>query len=497
MVYYRKYRPQQIDDLDNAHVRETLTSVLKHGNTHAFLFTGPKGLGKTSAARIVAKAVNCTSRAKNEVEPCNTCEQCVSITEGTNLDVLEIDAASNRGIDEIRDLKEKIRLAPVSAQKKVYIIDEVHMLTTEAFNALLKTLEEPPSHAMFILCTTEVHKVPATISSRCFHLHFKPATEEELVRSFMRIVEGEKISSDGEALTYIARMSDCGFRDGAKILEEVVALAEGKKITMALVEEKYQISHEVEFVFQMLTVFEKKETKEGLKIVSKLIEHGFDIKHFIMQLMGNLHELLLVKMGVADFKVRNAGLNIGEVQLLFELLSKAYQETRVAVVPQLPLELAIIEFCETQNVTANPSTSSGMTKDDEGVTVSSLRKKVGEIKKNETLYGEKKKEKEEKEIVETKTVELEHAAPNGDVTPEWLAHFWLELISEMKKHNHTIAGLLRGCKIGSFDKKRLIIQTKYKFHKERLDELKTREALIQAAKLLTGKEIEVVVELRK
>src|SRR5258705_2348813 len=210
MVFYRKYRPQTIDDLDSAAVRQTLFSVLKNPTTHAFLFTGPKGLGKTSTARIIAKVINCENR-KDNIEPCNACSQCKSITDGTNLDVLEIDAASNRGIDEIRDLKEKIRLSPAAAKKKVYIIDEVHMLTTEAFNALLKTLEEPPMNAMFILCTTEPHKVPATIISRCFHISFSPATEEELVRSFTRIVKAEKIDITEDALKYVASLSDRGF----------------------------------------------------------------------------------------------------------------------------------------------------------------------------------------------------------------------------------------------------------------------------------------------
>jgi DNA polymerase III subunit gamma/tau len=501
MVYYRKYRPQTIDDLDNAQVRETLTSVLKKSTTHAFLFTGPKGLGKTSTARIIAKVVNCEKR-KESVEPCNECEQCTSITSGTNMDVLEIDAASNRGIDEIRELKEKIRLSPVSASKKVYIIDEVHMLTTEAFNALLKTLEEPPSHAMFILCTTEPHKVPATIISRCFHLNFKPATEEELIRSFKRIVKAEKIDIELEALKYIAGMSDRGFRDGAKILEEVVSLTEGKKITLELVEEKYQVSHEAEHVIKMFDVFEKKNTKEGLEIISKLIEQGFDIKHFITQLMENLHESLLVKVGITNPDARDSALTIEDIQMLFELLSKAYADTKFAVLPQLPLELAIIEYCESQNYIQQTEQSGGnivATKRGvkEEVTVSSLRKQVGTIKKIQALYGDKgKKEEEIEETIKTSSVELMHASPNGEVTEEWLDHFWKQLISEMKPYNHTVAGLLRGCAIKSFDKKTLIIETSYKFHKERLDDMKTRDALVKVAKLLTGKDVEVKVELR-
>src|SRR3989344_8591969 len=244
MVFYRKYRPQKIEELDSKEVRDKLYSVLESSSvSHAFLFTGPKGLGKTSTARIVAKSLNCerlagstshvankkkkispTSdqrKAKSGVEPCNKCEQCTSITNGTNLDILEIDGASNRGIDEIRDLREKVRLLPVSSAKKIYIIDEVHMLTTEAFNALLKTLEEPPSHAVFILCTTETEKVPDTIASRCVHFSFPKATAPEVVASLAKVVEAEKIVIDAKALELLAASVDGSFRDGMKLLEQL------------------------------------------------------------------------------------------------------------------------------------------------------------------------------------------------------------------------------------------------------------------------------------
>lgn len=534
MVYYRKYRPQNIDDLDNAHVRETLTSVLKKPTTHAFLFTGPKGLGKTSTARIIAKVVNCERRVSSvskvskvskaldtpgtldtpdtfSIEPCNTCEQCVSITNGTHMDVLEIDAASNRGIDEIRELKEKIRLAPVSAKQKVYIIDEVHMLTTEAFNALLKTLEEPPSHAMFILCTTEPHKVPQTIISRCTHFSFSLATTEELVRSFKRIVKGEKIDINDDALVMIAELADGGFRDGAKLLEEVVSIANGEKITKELIESKYQVSSIKHQVLRLLDAFIAKDTKAGLEIVQNLVEQGVDIKNFLQTLMGVLHTELLLQVGIKESEEakKRKNLSVDEIKVLFEILSRAYADTKFAVLPQLPLELAIIEYCtemvEEQNETplrqdfeghAN-GTAVAVQKKESGVTVSSLRKQVGTIKKIQALYGDKsKKDDEVKETITTTSVELMHASPNGEVTAEWMDHFWKQLIAEMKQYNHTVAGLLRGCKIASFDKKTLKIQTNYKFHKERLDDMKTRDALMKVAKLLTGKDVEVVVELK-
>jgi DNA polymerase-3 subunit gamma/tau len=517
MVFYRKYRPQLINDLDNALVRETLLSVLKSSSQHAFLFTGPKGLGKTSTARIIAKVVNCEKRKKDDVEPCNKCDQCVSITNGTNLDVLEIDAASNRGIDEIRELKEKIRLSPSSASKKVYIIDEVHMLTTEAFNALLKTLEEPPSHAMFILCTTEQHKVPATIVSRCMHINFSFATDDEIVRSLKRVSSGEKLKIDDDALYAIAKMADGGFRDATKILEELVALADGKKIAKELIEEKYQVSSIMYLVFGILGALSKRQVKEALGIVSELVKKGVDIKHFLSKNIEVLHEVLLSQMGIQNTKYdipaspastrgvprgeQNTKFSTDEIKILFEIFSKAYADMKYAVLPQLPLELAIIEYCESFNQEksiAEVNEELPQKKvEDNGVTVSSLRKQVGTIKKVQALYGTPKPDVSiDEPTIKTSTVELMHASPNGEVTNEWLDHFWKNIISEIKNYNHTTSGVLRGCSIKSYNKKTLVIETIYKFHKERLDEIKTREALGKVCKLLTGKDVEVKVELK-
>ncbi len=459
MVFYRLYRPQKINDLDSQKVRDALFSVFQ-GKTipHAFLFTGPKGLGKTSTARIIAKILNCekindysskksgkkkaVKTIKNKkIEPCNKCSQCLSIINGSNIDVLEIDGASNRGIDEIRDLREKIKLSPALALKKVYIIDEVHMLTTEAFNALLKTLEEPPSHAVFVLCTTEQHKVPETIADRCFRVAFKRATTEELVRSFKRIVLLEKIKIDEDALVAIAKLSDGSFRDGAKILEEISLIAKTKKITKEFLEEKYQILSIESRVLELIKYLEEKNTKKAIELTSKLVKEGVEIKYFIEQLINRLHDELLIKTQVLNDKPLTR-FNIAEILVLVELLTRANSEVKFAVLAQIPLEIAIIKWSgEKEEII------------------------IKEGLQEETLVKEKK-----------------------DFTQE-PSSFWQNLIEKVKPYNHSVAGLLRGCVLSNMDDKKITIETRYKFHKERLDDSKTRNAIEKAAEELTGSKL--------
>jgi len=488
MVFYRKYRPQKIEELDSAAVRESLYSILSKASfSHAFLFTGPKGLGKTSTARIVAKVINCerlaasrqslVSSGKNKlktkdqslsakIEPCNKCQQCLSITNGTNMDVLEIDGASNRGIDEIRDLRDKVKLAPFKASKKIYIIDEVHMLTTEAFNALLKTLEEPPAHVVFVLCTTEPHKVPATILSRCFRVVFKPATEEELVRSFQRIVKEEKLSADKDGLKTIAHLSDGSFRDGVKILEEISVVANGKEITKELVEKKYKLTSVEKQITNLLSHLKEKDSQKAFGLISDLMETGVDVRYFLEQLIGRLHLILLEKVGAGEKDSASPALEIYEIKILVDLFSKAYLDTKYAVLEQLPLELAIVEWTEDR--------------------VTDFTRVGGDVQQ-----ALEEKNKTQVSLSENQTME-----EGKDKTSSSLENFWKDLIDKVKPLNHSVAGVLRGCSIKSYTDEKLTIETSYKFHKERLEEEKTRRIIEGMASEIAGNKVSVYVSLR-
>jgi len=517
MVFYRKYRPQTIEELDSKEVRDSLSAAMSNlpqEVPHAFLFTGPKGLGKTSTARIVAKVVNCTGRqltSNNKLlrtrkklsveggelsvnlEPCNTCEQCTSITNGTNLDVMEMDGASNRGIDEIRELKETIKLAPFSASKKVYIIDEVHMLTTEAFNALLKTLEEPPLHALFILCTTELHKVPTTVISRCFHVPFKRATVDELVRSFKRIATSERLHITDDALLRIAALSDGGFRDGVKILEEIAVRAREETISAELVDKFYLLRGSAMQIDKLSESFVKKDVSTGITIIQDTQKAGTDIKYIIEELLKKIHTTILSISGVNGV-VKDTQFGTLELTDLIELsgiLSKAYTETKIAVISELPLELALVDWSVRNG---NVKHSEKVSLLDDAISLSSLRKQVGNIAKQNAVMGEKKEEK--KEPVNTSGVSILHFSANGEITKEWLSEFWSSLLQRLKSEHHTTAGVLRGCTLKSFDRKNLVLQTSYKFHKERLDDLKTKAIIEKTCKELLGKAVTVSIELK-
>lgn len=355
MALYLKYRPQSLDDLIGQEpVKELLSAAFANNKlSHAYLLVGPRGIGKTSTARILAKMVNCESNADI---PCNKCDSCVSITNGSNLDLVEVDAASNRGIDDIRNLRETIKLSPTQSKKKVYIIDEVHMLTTEAFNALLKTLEEPPAHALFILATTEAHKVPETILSRVVRLDFKLASTTELLEALKKIAKAEKIDIEDEALLMLAKKGEGSFRDGEKLLDAMSSL--GKKITAADLVTQMK-SSDFESQMELLVALSKKQTKEGLLVLNKLEENGVNIRDFCLSLMDNLRSLLYIKNDLG-IKLVKEDVGSDKYQKLSELaegfategltraldaFQTALEKMKTAAIPTLPVELAVVEIC--------------------------------------------------------------------------------------------------------------------------------------------------------
>jgi DNA polymerase-3 subunit gamma/tau len=353
VALYRRYRPQTFAAIvGQEHVTRTLRNAIASNQvSHAYLLSGSRGIGKTTIARLIAKAVNCT-KAKDG-EPCDACENCLAIRDGRFLDLIEIDAASNRGIDEMRDLREKVRFAPSQGQYKVYVIDEAHQLTNEAFNALLKTLEEPPPHAIFVLATTEAGKVPGTIVSRTQRFDLRRIPYKGVVQQLAKICEQEKLTAEPAALDALARHAQGSLRDAESILDMVATFSDGK-VTLKDVDELLGVS-EWEETTKLFDAFAANDGAAGVRIVGALVDDGRDLRLFVRRALDHMRALVLVSStgkapetaseGVAaKLKEQAPKFSLERLARIAKRLLETEQQLKTSEGTPLPLELAILDL---------------------------------------------------------------------------------------------------------------------------------------------------------
>lgn len=355
-VIARKWRPKNFDQLvGQSHISTTLQNALKNGRLpHALLFTGPRGTGKTSSARILAKSLRCPN-AVNFV-PCNQCQICEDVSQGRSIDVIEIDGASNNGVDAIRELRDTVGYMPSSGKYKVYIIDEVHMLSTSAFNALLKTLEEPPEHVVFIMATTEVHKIPQTILSRCQRFDFRRISTRQITEQLKMICEADGVQAEEEALWVIARQGDGSMRDSQSLLDQVITFANGPLKRATVVEILGLTDHAL--LYATLSALAQREPTQILPILSKVALAGYEPSLFAQDLMENLRHLLFVKIGqdqavrmveLPDSELRTlqeiaATLTEEEIHFLFDMAVKGAGDIMRSSEPRIVLEMVLLRM---------------------------------------------------------------------------------------------------------------------------------------------------------
>jgi DNA polymerase III subunit gamma/tau len=499
---YRKYRPSDFSQvIGQKHVVQTLQNSIKSGRVgQAYLFAGPRGTGKTSIARIFAKTINCTSLKNGE--PCKKCEACKVINDNRALDIIEIDAASHTGVDNIRELRETVKLPPSALKYKVYIIDEVHMLSGGAFNALLKTLEEPPSHVVFILATTEVHKIPETILSRVQRFDFTRLTVEEIMKRLSEIAKLEKVKIDQEALEIIASSSEGGMRNAESLLGQVIAL-EDKRITTKEVEFILGTVSEKEMADFAGLIIDKKFPIVFSKI-SELRDSGADFRNFGKSLLNYLRQMLIIKINpdlanmlsyemtkerLGQIEKQVTDTEVEEILSFINILQENTERFKNSQIPQLFLEASIATLICKYPISEATSVDSPPLRP----TAKNPKAESSEIpeKKQEIKYRQESKyltsgnsDEPEKKVKKINTGNI-----SADL--DLVLSNWLGVIDSLKSYNHSLSSVLKMSRPALIEGKYLILKTKYDFYKEKIAETQNRLTIEEAIDKITGVNLKI------
>ena len=474
IVLYRKYRSQNFDELvGQDHITKILKNAIKKDQlSHAYLLVGSRGTGKTSTARILAKAVNCKSPLKDG-NPCNKCEICESISNSSFLDLIEIDAASNRGIDQIRELKERIEFSPSEGRFKVYIIDEVHMLTNEAFNALLKTLEEPPAHIIFILATTDVHKLPATILSRCQRYDFRLGSDEEIRKTLKEIVKKEKLKVEDGAMDILVRNSKGSYRDALSLLD-VVVNGQPKEVNANDViteDETRQVLGlpELNIVNNLLGALVQGDAKVALDNIKELERNGTNLSQFVSYTLEILREILVAKLSGFNTPQYPFSKDMDQKTLvrLINTFINTERDLKSTSNPILVIQMLIPVFCtdEQKVVESNPKA-----------------KKV-----------EKKQKINIGTILEKKSENIEVINSDANIlNVEDIKKRWKDIVNMVKPQNNTLSAFLSVSKAVGVDGDILNIEVPFKFYKDQIEEYASKKIICSSINEVLGMNCRVV-----
>ncbi len=469
IALYRKYRPQSFADVVGQDLvkKVLLNSIKKDNIAHAYLLSGPRGTGKTSLARLIAKSLNCLSPVN--ADSCNKCANCMSIQNGTFLDLVEIDAASNRGIEEIRQLKENVSFVPSKGKRKVYIIDEVHMLTKEAFNALLKTLEEPPKHVVFIMATTEVHKIPLTIISRVQRFDLKLASYEELKTKLSMIVEREKVEVEEEVYKKIFDLSGGSFRDSESILAKVLDIEtkKDKKVNLEDLEDAMglvsgsSVLHFVDLVIEC-------NTQDTISYLEKLIADGYAIEQLVRDSIFEVRKRVR-----KSYETRSMD-NIRNMIKLISGLSDVLSKLKDAAILSLPLEIFLYEY------TLEVGKQDSNTKNTPRILPVNEQKGEKNLKTSPTYVPENVQSKSDEKVgvVDNKQKQLLEVEENDvNISKDDIKESWGAVLEKVKKLNHHLYAILATSEISNCKNGILEIHVAYKFHKQRIDSVRSRQIL--------------------